>query len=318
MIPRRHLVALLSAALFVTCAYDAPAAPSRQDVVAAQEAMKQGTAAEKKSEWETAREAFQRAVDRNDTPEARLHLARADAGLGHLLEAASSYRMVLEAKNAPPNVKAAAKKELAAVVERIPRLTIKAPDNFTGTVQIDNSPVSSADLGKPVERNPGDLVVTAKADGFEPFKQTVSLPEGASKTVEISLDPSAPAAKAEPVKVSTNDGRTRKTLAYVSLGVGGVGAIVGTVFGLSAKSTRNDLRSSCANDVCAEDQRETYDKGKQQAMFSTIGFITAGVGIGLGTVLLLTAPKKSEEADAPKASITPYVGPANIGVYGKF
>ncbi|HQP36728.1 MAG TPA: hypothetical protein PLI95_16195, partial [Polyangiaceae bacterium] len=68
----------------------------------------------------------------------------------------------------------------------------------------------------------------------------------------------------------------------------------------------------------AEDQRETYDKGKQQAMFSTIGFITAGVGIGLGTVLLLTAPKKNAEADAPKASITPYVGPANIGVYGKF
>lgn len=279
--------------------------------------MKEGMAAEKKSDWEAARDAFQRAVDANDTPDGRLHLARAEAKLGHLLEAASSYRMALEAKNAPHNVKAAAKKELASVSEKIPRLTIKAPADFSGTVRIDKNTITTSDLGKPIEINPGKVVVSAQAEGSEPFKKTVNLAEGASETVTIELK-ALPKKEAEPdVKLSTNDGSTRKTLAYVSLGVGGAGAIVGSIFGLMAKSTRSELRDSCTNDVCAESERETFDKGKSQANIATIGFITAGVGIGVGTVLLLTAPKKKEVSEE-KASITPYVGPLSLGVHGKF
>ena len=53
-----------------------------------------------------------------------------------------------------------------------------------------------------------------------------------------------------------------------------------------------------------------------------VGWIVAGVGVGAGLVLILTAPSKKKEA-APKAeedkvSITPILGPCSLGLYGRF
>jgi hypothetical protein len=161
-------------------------------------------------------------------------------------------------------------------------------------------------------------LVTAKAEGSKPFEKSVVLNDGADDTVNVVVEPLAkPQPSDEGVAMSTQDGSTRKTLGYVSLAVGGAGLIVGTAFGLSARSTREDLRATCLDDVCTESQRENYDKGRMQANVSTAGFIVGGVGIGLGTVLLLTGSSSKEKA-AEAAGVHPFVGPTNAGFRGRF
>jgi hypothetical protein len=322
MLGRTLLSAVLTASLVITPAMTVWAAPSKQDIAAAQEAMKEGAAAEKKSDWSAARDAYQRAVDKNETPDARLHLARAEAKLGHLTEASDQYNVITETKVVPAPIKAAAKKELAAIKDRIPKITVKVPAGFSGTVRIDKVELTSANFGQPVEINPGTRNVMVEAEGYEPFKKTLIVADGANEVVDVTLVPVKKGpAEGEEVKVDTNDGSTRRTLGYISLGLGGAGLITGIAAGAASMSTRNQLKSSCTNNVCAESERDNYDKGKMQATISTVGWIVAGVGVGAGLVLLLTAPSKKKEAPKPedeKTSITPYFGPGSLGVYGRF
>jgi hypothetical protein len=317
MVARTLLSAALSASLVLTPVCVGWAAPSRQDIVASQEAFKEGLTQEKKGDWKAARDAFQTAVDKNDSPDARLHLARAEGHLGHLTESNDAYKAVLDSKTAPPATKAAAKKEQQAVAERIPKLTVKVPAGFSGTVRIDKVELTASTFGQPIEVNPGTRTVFAEAEGFEKFSKSVVLNDRANEVVEVTLVAAPKAAGSDSaVKVDTNDGSTRRLLGYISLGVGGAGLIAGTAFGFAARSTRNELRSSCVDNLCSESQRDTYDRGKMQADIATVGFIVAGVGVGAGVVLLLTAPSKKETAT--KTAITPYFGPMSLGVHGSF
>jgi hypothetical protein len=112
-------------------------------------------------------------------------------------------------------------------------------------------------------------------------------------------------------------GSAAKTLGFVSLGVGVIGVGVGVYFGLKARSTKSELDDACRDNVCTEAQRSKYDDGKKQANISTIGFVVGAVGIGLGTVLLVTSGGKKESAKKPRR-IEPYVGPGSAGVVGTF
>jgi hypothetical protein len=318
MVGRTLLSAVLTCALVITPVSIGWAAPSQQDIAAAQQALKEGTAAEKKSDWKVARDAFQRSVDKNDTADARLHLARAESHLGHLTEANDSYKMVLENKMAPPPAKAAAKKEQQAIAERIPKLTVKVPAGFAGSVRIDKLELASSEWGQAIEVNPGTRTVLAEAEGFENFSKSVVIADRANETVEITMVAVKKAEHVNAVKVDTNDGSTSKTLGYVSLGVGGAGLILGAAFGLASRSTRNELKAACQDNVCSDSQRDTYDRGKMQADVATVGFVVAGVGVGLGVILLLTAPGKKDKEPAEKASLAPYVGPMSLGMYGRF
>jgi tetratricopeptide (TPR) repeat protein len=316
MLARTLVSAVLTASLVMTPVCLSWAAPSKQDIAAAQEAYKQGIAAEKKGNWRDAREAFEKAMERHDTADTRLHLARAEAQLGHLTEASDHYKFVLELKAAPAPIKAAAKKELAAVTERIPHLTVKVPEGFSGSVRVDKLELSGANFGQPLEVNPGTRTVVAEAEGFKPFSKSVVVSDRANETVVVEMVALAPKQAEEPLKLDTNDGSTRRTLGYVGLGVGAAGLLAGTAFALASRSNRQDLRDACTDNVCSENMRDTYDRGTMQANVATAGFVVAGVGAGVGLVLLLTAPKKKEVDTS--AAISPWIGPGSVGLNGRF
>jgi len=300
----KHSPALAAIALSVVLSQASLAAPSPRDISAAREAELAGAAAEKEGSWPAARDAYQRALNLQESADTRLRLARAEVRLGHIVEAVDHYRVVIASKAASASTKASAQKELAAVADRIPLITIQVPAGFSGTVHIDKMEITGESLGKPIEVSPGTRLVTAEAKGYEPFSRSLVIGDRGREVVEIKLVPVARAV------MSTNDGSTRRTLGYVSLAVGGAGLIVGAGFGIASRSTRDELRTSCPDRVCPESLQDDYDKGKLQATVANVGFVTAGVGAVLGTVLLLTAPKRR--------SVTPYVGLGSVGVSGDF
>lgn len=320
----KRLAAVLAVASVLTVAPSRVvlAAPSYKDRIEAQKLVKEAKKLEKAEDWMAARDTYQQALDLNDTVSVRLALAEVELKLGHMLEAIDQLKAVAEHKQATYMQKKKANQQLEDLTARVPKITVQVPPGFQGTVQIDDLELTADTLGTAVNLNPGTRTVRAKADGYLDFEQTVVLSDGMSETVTVKMEevpaPAAPEDE-ETVKVSTSgvSDSTRKTAAYVSLGVGGVGLVVGTAFGLMARSTRKDLDAACVNNVCSEAQRSDYDSGKSKATISTIGFIAGGVGVGVGAVLLLTG-SKSKEAPPTSACVQPYVGLASLGVEGRF
>lgn len=310
----------LTLLVFCACAtFAAPAAwagPSRADIVEARKLVQQGEKAEKGQSWQDARKAYQQAIERNDTAVARLHLAHVEEQLGHLVEALEQYRAVADHKGATFAQKKKAKDSIKRVEPRIPRLTVQVPSGFSGSVRVDDLDLPAASYGTAIQVNPGTRIVTARADGFRPFEKSVVLAESSQESVTLDLE-ALPAAAPKPVaEVDSQTSSGRKTWGYVGLAAGGVGVVVGTAFGLAARKTREDLRGECLNDVCSELQRDTYDRGKTQANISTVGFIVGGVGLGVGSYLLLTGSSEPEKEKG--ARVTPLIGVGSVGVEGRF
>ena len=91
--------------------------------------------------------------------------------------------------------------------------------------------------------------------------------------------PPAPAPPAEPDRL--------RLPAYVSLGAGGAGLVVGTLFGVLAISQAGSVKSTCANDVCPLSQQSAADAAKTKGWVSTIGFGVGIVGVSVGAALLV-------------------------------
>ncbi|MEZ4224567.1 MAG: hypothetical protein R3B13_26690 [Polyangiaceae bacterium] len=299
------------------------AKPSKADVTLSKKAVKEGKRFEKKQDWEAAREAFQRAVDLTESVDARIGLARAEEKLGHLIESAEQLRIVLEQKKINYVQKRTAKKRLKALEKRIPTVSLELPETFSGEVMVDDESLDATERTQPVAVNPGSHTIKANAEGFKPFEESLELAEGDAKSVRVELVEKkvAPPPKKKKKLEEESSGSTQRTLGYVSLAVGGAGLVVGTAMGLAARSTKNELDKSCQNGVCSEADRELYDKGQTQADIATTGFIVGGVGLGLGTFLLLTASgdeKKTPDADASALQLQPVLGPGHVGLHGRF
>lgn len=298
------------------------AAPTKQEMAQAQKADREGQRLVKQKKFEEARDAYQKSLEINDSPDTRIRLALAEAELGHLLEARDHLKTVLEAKKLSFMSRTKAKAQLSKLEKRIPTLTLELPKGFSGSVWIDDEEVSSGSLAAPIEVNPGSHKVRAEATGYQEFSETVELEEKDKKNLTVLLTEApatdvAPPPEQKPKEKKSSGGGN--ALAWVSIGIGVVGVGVGTYMGLQARSTRQDLDHNCDNDVCSESDRELYDKGKSQANVATVGFIVGAVGIGLGTILLLTGGKGKGKAKAETAEhVTPVIGPGNVGLHGVF
>jgi tetratricopeptide (TPR) repeat protein len=318
---KRLLVALLLALVGIAAAAPAGAKPTKQEQVMAKKAAQEGKKHAKKGDWEEAREAWQKSLDLNDTPGVRIELATAEAKLGRLLLAEEHVKKAIEHPKLSPGHKRKAQKTLKELDDKIPTLSLEPPSDFSGKIFVDDEEHAAASLSEPLRLDPGEHVVRARAKGYKPFTESVVLEEGDRKNIVILLTELPKPAPAPPPaeKPAQASGSTQRTLGWVSIAIGGVGLAVGTVMGLQAQSTRADLDGACSNDVCSEEQRDLYDKGTTQASFATAGFIVGGVGIGLGTVLLLTAGKDEKKPPAQdEARIEPVVGPGRLGVRGTF
>ncbi|MBI3204406.1 MAG: tetratricopeptide repeat protein [Myxococcales bacterium] len=317
MLPRVVLCSVLAAGLVTS-----PSVAFAKGAPSAKQAEKDGQKAEKQGKWEEAKAAYEKALELDDKAETRLRLATVEEKLGHLVEAADHLKKALEAKKISGAQSAKAKRDLKALEKRIPTLTFDLPKGFGGTVKLDDRQLSAGELGGPVPANPGRHEVKAEAEGMKPYAETVELAEKDKKNLSVlmtELPKEEPTSSDEPEKDKPKATGGNKTLAYVALGVGVVGLGVGAFMGLQAKQTKGEIDDKCKNGVCPEGERDLYDKGKSQADISTVGFIVGAVGIGAGTVLLLTGGKGGKvESKTEARRFVPYVGPAHAGVYGQF
>lgn len=157
--------------------------------------------------------------------------------------------------------------------------------------------------------------------------ETSELALKSAESAELDLTPKAAApvitsdAQAAPHKSSGPS----KVPAYVSLGVGAAGVIVGGVFlglHLDSNGQASQLFDDCAaSGDCGRSDVDRIDQlDGDAATFGTVSIISFGVGavgIGTGIALLLMQPKQ-EGPVAKGFSIRPYASAHTLGIAGRF
>jgi serine/threonine-protein kinase len=194
-----------------------------------------------------------------------------------------------------------------AAAARVPGLEIKR----------DGVDVGQATWGVGVPVDPGEHAILARAPGKQDWSQTVRVdPDGKVAVVEIPMLANAAMAPPPPVMqqpqqqqlppkldqgTSTSNGNSQRVVGFVAGGVGVVGLVAGTVFGLQAKNKQDQSASHCLPTdptKCDQTGVDLRHQGHSAATMSNVGFAVGAVGIVGGAILYLTAPSNSKPKTA--------------------
>jgi hypothetical protein len=321
------LTLLLSFAFLSTVAM---AEPTAADRATARTLAQEGQQALESKNYAIAVDKFSRADSLVHAPTLLLGLARAEVGLGRLVEAQESYNRIIRDGVAPSSPHSWTKaledatKEVGALPQRLPWVTITVLGPTNPEVIIDSTPVPIASLGVKRPVNPGNHTIKVSAEGYMPTEKAITLSEGQSLTVNLELEQAATADTSQAAKKSTgtfdtrtssSSPETRRILAFGALGLGGAGLIVGGVTGALAMSKKNKLNTACPNGECPPSQASALDSYHTYGNISTVSFIVGAVGAAGGAILLLTQPK---ETSSNSARVSAFVGVGSAGVKGTF
>ncbi|HVY48330.1 MAG TPA: hypothetical protein VHB21_20725, partial [Minicystis sp.] len=251
-------------------------------------------------------------------PTLLLGLAHAQAGMGKLVEATSTYRRIVN-EGVPPHsplawAKAfdAARAELVALKPRLPSLLIDVTGAPSPEVTVDGAVVNAGDA---VPADPGPRVVKATAEGFAPAQTTAIAREGATTAVSLHLQalPRAPAAEAPPPAPPKTP--ALRVAGFVTIGVGVAGLGLGGVTGALAIAKHGDLAKQCPGGACTSASTAgEISSYHTVGTLSTIGFIAGGALAATGVVLVLVAPKPKPAG----ADVSVAIGASGLAVAGRF
>jgi hypothetical protein len=219
---------------------------------------------------------------------ALLH-ARTLVKLGRLLHASAAYdrgaqaEFAIDAPEAFRRAAAEAREEGAALRARLPRLQITLSavrSSPTARVLLDGQPVPRARLGTWIALEPKAHTIEVEQGGAIVLREEVVLAEGESRLRVLALPDS-------------QSGERQRLAGWISLGAGGVGLAVGLGTGLAAVGAHSDAERACAERLCAPGSpgARSLQRFYDYRAVSSVAYAAGAVGLGLGTVLLLTAPR---------------------------
>lgn len=213
-------------------------AQSASEIAAARGLFRQGLAAARQDDWETARRHFARSYGIAPRASTLLNLAGAQAQTGRLVDAAESYRrFIREASGRSERLVPRAREALEALEPRLAHVTVTAPSaSDQDVVTLDDDELPRAALGVELPVDPGaHRVALARGDDTlderrlelaEGERRSVAL-EAASEPVMASVPPEALVAD-RPDEEGGDD-----TALIVGLTLGGVAAVaVGVIVGV--------------------------------------------------------------------------------------
>jgi hypothetical protein len=302
--------------------------PSDVDRGTARALAREGYEAQKHGHFDVAADRFQRAEALVHAPTLLLGLARAQTGLGKLVEAHENYERILREPLSPSAPGAFAKavddarRESDALTERLAWVTLDIHGPPAPEVLVDDVPVPAVAIGVKRPYDPGHHTVKASAPGYVPMERVLAADEGTTQTLTLSMvplpavvatsdmQPQADVATTTPPAAESSPASFRTTFAIVAVGVGVTGLAVGSVTGVLALTKHASLSADCPNGHCASDKGNDVETYRTFANVSTVAMIVGAAGAATGITLLLTAPKST--------SMTAYAGFLRAGVEGTF
>jgi hypothetical protein len=331
--------ARLAASLAIACAVlsAAPHAhadpqPSAADRETARTLMNEAYARRDKKDFRGALDRFQAADALMHVPTTAIEVAITQIAMGLLLEARDTLTALLVTKPKPgePAPFAEARTEAKGlnddVAARIPSLRIMirgVPDTGEPTVRVDGVDVPYKALLVPRRLNPGAHEVVARYNGHD-IREQATLREREQKELLLNFEgtPPPPPPQPQPQPIVETHGSsgvsTGRTLLFVGGGVAAAGLVVGTISGILAISHKNAAEAGCTDGKCPQPTFADIDASRTAGNISTVAFIAAGVGVGVGIAGLVLGSSEDKDHASAHARVEPWIGVGSAGVRGSF
>lgn len=331
------VLAVAGASAGVEPAFAAPPTKQKDPKDQARELAKEGIKVYDANDPSKALELFTQAEGLFHAPTHTLHIARAQAKLGKLVEAKATYEKLAAEDLGPKPIdifakaKESGKTELASLEARIPKLGIEV-----GPVEAKDVSVTLDGVELPAEKtkgtlevNPGTYTLVARGvingQNLETRPEVVEAKEGAVLAVTLRIPRPVMKAPPPPPKASPLKG-----IGVASLVMGGAGLVAGAILGGLSFPTRDDateLFDECEADLgkghCAgaraDEVTSTDDKATAFGN-AGIGFLIGGAAFtGVGVALIVVGGKKpKDEVEPDAATVVPILGPTYAGLRGSF
>ena len=279
-----------------------------------------GVEAYEAKDYATAGEKLDKAYRVLKAPSLGLWSARALIKLNRLVEAAERYQEVMRLavtsgdQAVQDQAKADAARELDQLSPQIPNVVVEIvganPDEVS--IDIDGSPMSAALIGEKRPVNPGRHKLLATSAG-QTTSGEVELATGQTKTVTLRFagtsgalvqTNSAMPATATPASPSSapdeapaQAGSSRRTLAFVAIGVGGAGLALGAVTGFLALGKKKEIDDNplCKGGNCLRSEQSLVEGYNTLRSVSGAGLIAGAAIAAVGVVILVSAPKQPQQ-----------------------
>ena len=266
------------------------AEPSAAQKETARSLMNEGRGLREQRDLPGALARFQAAHAIMGVPTTGFELARAQADLTLLVEARNTIRQILatppEAGEPAPFQEARTKAEAldAELESRIASLhfvLLGVPPGSLMSLTVDGEVVAPAAVGMPFRLNPGEHRIEAKAPRAS-ANSSVTVAEHDTIDVNLDFEPDAtsPEMPHRGARAAAGDGLP--ALVYAAGGVAAAGLLVGTVTGVMALSKKHDAQAGCRAGQCPPSTWPDLDSAHSLATVSSVGFIVAGVSMGVG------------------------------------
>jgi hypothetical protein len=318
-------------------AHTAWAAPPSENVATARELYKQGADALDAHDAKTAVTKLKSAWALVQTPVIGHDLARAHLALGQLVDAREAALAVMRIPVAfdeterSRQARTESSKLADSLAARIPHVTIRVQGTATeqATVKLDGNVVPAGALTVARQANPGAHQATIDTEDGRHAEASVTVGEGDSKELVLALpEPKAapPPVTPPPVITAPHDGpapltsaQPRERVSYVSpvvwvgVATAGVGLAVGLITGALALGSASTVAAHCTVvkngvNLCPTQYAGELSTGNTEATISTIGFVTAGVGVGVLVTGLLLSGKRDAPPSASRPRLVPIFG----------
>ncbi len=203
----------------------------------------------------------------------------------------------------------AAAERIAMLETTVPRIRVKIttpPPANEIVAWLDGKVVEADDVTRGMAVDPGPHSVRVEASGYKPWSTTITIAiaaPGAAPTVEELAPPPLEKVATTIVVASTPTEPPPSRLRPLAIGlmaVGGIGLVTGSIFGLSAISSKN-AAVGCSGANCAAGEPGSGDKirdAQSAGTASTIFFVVGGVLAASGIVLFFAAPRGAPRATA--------------------
>jgi hypothetical protein len=256
-------------------------------------------------------------------------LAQCYEGAGRLASAWSGY---LVAQSAAARAKRAdlerrARERVGALKPKLAQLTITVPEAIRGApglaITRDDVAVGPAQWATPVPVDKGRHVVVVTATGKQRWEKEVTVPsDGMTVSVDVAVLADAPEALAvtRPASPDTPSFWTPRRVAGAAVGgVGLVGVVVGSAFGVLAINKKNESNDGhCTGNKCDPTGAALRSDGLSAARVSTGTFIAGALVLGAGVTLLVLPSGKpvttGRGPDAPARTARVGVGVGTLDV----
>jgi hypothetical protein len=266
-----------------------PSNPSAADKETSRELYAQGIRALEAGDYAAAERACRGAYDLVSAPTGAVCWARALEGLNQFVEARDAYLAAARypSRSDEPPVFVTARGEgragAARVEKRIVTLVLDVSgvgENVALSVTIDGLAIPPDTARLPRKMNPGRHVAVVASPGYQTMRIEVAAFEGQETHVNVPLTQRVDAD--EPARPPS------KLPAFVALGVGGVGLVVGSIFGAMALSDASGLnaQAGCPSN-CPPSAQPQIDTLHGHQWVADVALGVGVVGLALGAVLFL-------------------------------